>query len=263
MTNITIDNKPFSFRDEKQIAKFMMNNFRHFNKLNNKEMDKVKKLAKKYKISVDQCLSIRSAYVKEHIIRNIDRIVSNINQIKHKFKKCTILELSKKYRHPPVSLLKLIIATKVDNRKELKEKLKSHSQFKIAEENDIFTSTDQKEIQEKSELFERKLEKYLKSKNIKFKTQEQLVKEQIEKYGQPINTPDFLILSELKINGKEIKWIDAKNFYGANTFLIRKSKKQFKKYIDKWGYGAVVFSYGYGEKLSFKDTMLIDYSSLH
>ena len=44
----------------------------------------------------------------------------------------------------------------------------------------------------------------------------------MKKYNKAINTPDFLILSNLEINGIKINWIDAKNFYGAYTYLIRK-----------------------------------------
>jgi len=40
--------------------------------------------------------------------------------------------------------------------------------------------------------------------NIKYKTQEELVAEQIKNHGVPINTPDFLIKSDLYINGRKI-----------------------------------------------------------
>ena len=66
---------------------------------------------------------------------------------------------------------------------------------------------------------------------VRFKTQEDLTKEQMEKYGRPINTPDFLILSDFYINNKKINWIDAKNFYGANTFLIKKKLENRQKNI--------------------------------
>lgn len=32
-------------------------------------------------------------------------------------------------------------------------------------------------------------------------------------------TPDFLIKSKLKINQKEVNWIDAKNYFGGMLFL--------------------------------------------
>ena len=281
--DIKIDQKALSIKHEKRVADFMLSNFKHFKKLSSEEINKVNMFVIKFnknnknnkndKITVDQCISIRSAYVKEHVIRNINKIISQIDKIKKEFKKKNIIELSEKYNHPPVSLLKLIVSHHLmrkkkrkrrgtPNKKQMRNILKSHEQFKLAEENDIFTSTDQKECQDNAELFERELEDYLKSHSIKFKTQEELVKEQIEKYGKPINTPDFLILSNLRINGKKINWIDAKNFYGANTFLVKKSKKQFKRYTNEWDYGAAIYRHGFSDKLNFKKTTLIDYSKI-
>ena len=87
--------------------------------------------------------------------------------------------------------------------------------------------------------------------------------EQIEKYGKPINTPDFLILSDFYINNKKINWIDAKNFYGANTFLIRKKiKKQVRKYINEYGYGSIFFSLNFSSKLNFDNVLLINFNSI-
>ena len=98
---------------------------------------------------------------------------------------------------------------------------------------------------------------------VSFKTQDQLVKEQTEQYGRPIITPDFLILSDLEINGQKIKWIDAKNFYGANTILIRKSiNKQSYKYIKEYGTGTIIFSLGFSDALKFDNTLLLDYQSI-
>ena len=278
--NIKIYQKALPIKYERKIANFMLATFIHFRKLDDKEITKLNSFVKKFnkshkefQVTPEKCISIRSAYVKEYVIRNMNKIISQMEIIKEEFKSKDILELSVKYQHPPVSLLKLIISNHlmrkkkrkrkgIPNKKEMKNILKSHKQFKLAEANDIFTSTDQKECLEYAELFERELEVYLKNKNIKFKTQEDLVKEQIEIYGKPVNTPDFLILLKLKINGQEINWIDAKNYNGANTFLVKKSKKQFKRYTDEWGYGAAVYRRGFGSKLHFDKTMLIDYEAL-
>ena len=129
--------------------------------------------------------------------------------------------------------------------------------------NDIFNKIDQSESVKNSENFELEIGKFLTKNGVVFKTQDMLVKEQTKLYGYPICTPDFLIISNLIINNKVIKWIDAKNFYGANTILIKKSiKKQIKKYINNYGYGCIIFSMNYSEKLEFENVILIDYSEL-
>ena len=51
----------------------------------------------------------------------------------------------------------------------------------------------------------------------------------------------------------EIKWIDAKNFYGANVkFVYEKIKDQTKKYINNYGNGLIIFSHGYSDNLQKK-----------
>ena len=95
---------------------------------------------------------------------------------------------------------------------------------------------------------------------IKFKTEKILIKEQTEKYGRPILTPDFLILNELFINNKKINWIDAKNYFGANTILIKKTiNNQINKYNKEFGPGAIIFNLGYSSELinSFDNNKII------
>ena len=127
----------------------------------------------------------------------------------------------------------------------------------------MFTQANKDESAKKAEEFEIKLGKLLTRHGVRFKTQEELVEEQIKLYGKPINTPDFLILDDLRINGYKIGWIDAKNFYGARSWFIRLSiEKQIKKYVNEWGTGAIVFSMGYSDELDIsEDVMLIDYDS--
>ena len=113
------------------------------------------------------------------------------------------------------------------------------------------------------ENFELEIRKFLIKNKIKFKTQNELTKEQIKKYGKAVNTPDFLILSDFYINDKKINWIDAKNFYGANTFLIKKNiQKQVPKYIDEYGFGSIMFSLNFSEKLHFDNVLLTSFHLL-
>ena len=136
-------------------------------------------------------------------------------------------------------------------------------QIEFVKKYDIFNKLDQSNQANRSEEFELLIEKFLIKNNVKYKTQNQLSKEQIKKFGRPVNTPDFLIQSELFINNKKINWIDAKNFYGANTFLINKKiNKQIKKYVKSYGFGSIIFSLNFSEMLHFHNVLLIDYKNL-
>ena len=64
---------------------------------------------------------------------------------------------------------------------------------------------------------------------------------------------------KLKINNIDINWIDAKNFYGANTNHIKKSvEKQTEKYINSYGTGAIIFKNGFNEELEKISDKLVD-----
>ncbi|MBC8437971.1 MAG: TPD domain-containing protein [Euryarchaeota archaeon] len=107
-------------------------------------------------------------------------------------------------------------------------------EFHEAESKDRVTNVDQGETAIKADLFEVVVEKFLNEKGIKFRRQEDLLAEQQKEHGRPLNTPDFLIMDELRINGKDVAWIDAKNFYGADvSFAKKKTKKQMNRYIDE------------------------------
>jgi hypothetical protein len=70
-------------------------------------------------------------------------------------------------------------------------------------------------------------------------------------------------MDELKINGENIAWIDAKNFYGANvSFTKKKTKKQMNRYIDEWGTGAIVYRHGFCDGLHIPAVMMLDVTPL-
>ena len=111
--------------------------------------------------------------------------------------------------------------------------------------------------------FEKQIEHFLNKNSIKYITQEELVKEQIKKYGQPINTPDFLIKSDLYIGNYKINWIDAKNFYGSTVpFVKNKIKKQTLKYLNEWGSGSIIFSLGFNQNLKFTNILFLGFQDL-
>ena len=90
----------------------------------------------------------------------------------------------------------------------------------MAREIDEYSIVDESIQLTEATKFEHKLEKILIEYDIKFKTQEQLVAEQIKEFGHPVSTPDFLLETPITFNGMTIKWIDAKNFFGANSIFL-------------------------------------------
>ena len=215
-------------------------------------------------------ISLRSSFMKNYMIINHKNINNNSVKIINDYNnKINVLDISKKYDISPLNIIRFIFNKKYNNKltylikhKDLLNDYDS-KQLTLAINNDDFALINQDKIQKKSLDFEKEIEIFLKKNSISFQTQEELSEEQTKLYGKAVNTPDFLITSELFINKIKINWIDAKNFYGAKIYFIKKSiEKQIKKYINKYGTGCIIFKLGYNSKLNFKGVLLIDGSTL-
>lgn len=214
-------------------------------------------------------LSIRANLMREHMITNHKKVISNEKKIFDDYSNgMNVLELSTKYDGSPLNILRLVFVKKYNNKltqlikKNNKLNKRDKEQLDLAISNDLYALINQDVILKKSTDFELKIQKILDKLKIRYKTQEQLAEEQIKKTNKATNTPDFLILDNLYINGKKINWIDAKNFYGLNTqYLKKRIKHQTKKYLDAWGSGAIIFSLGFCSKLNVDDILFIDFYS--
>ena len=216
--------------------------------------------------------SIRSAFIKNIMIRNHYFIIKNIMNITNDYNShMNIIELTKKYDISPLNLLRTLFKNKYNNdiiTLYKNPKLLDDNdveQLNIAVANDIYALINQDSIQNDAILFENNIQSLLEKNKIKFKTQVELTYEQIKLYGYPKLTPDFLLdkSEELYFNNIKINWIDAKNFYGSNIdFIKKKIKKQIKKYTDTYGSGCIIFSLGFNEKLKFENCIIIDYNTI-
>jgi hypothetical protein len=271
---------PLNYNIEKYIcSKLDLNPYHSYAKMSEKDISYIyEKVYKKFentpiKIPEYFCkeiiLSIRANLVREHMIKTHKNIISSKSNIIRDYNnKMDILKLSTKYDGSPLNLLRLIFMDKYGKKLTqliVKNKIISladSKQLDIAVSNDLYALINQDEVLKKSTDFELKIQKILDSMNIRYKTQNDLAKEQIAKSNIATNTPDFLILDRLFINGQRITWIDAKNFYGLNTqYLKKRIKHQTKKYLDEWGSGAIIFNLGFCSELKMDNILFIDYYS--
>mmetsp|Transcript_27543 Transcript_27543/g.32580 ORF Transcript_27543/g.32580 Transcript_27543/m.32580 type:complete len:378 (+) Transcript_27543:215-1348(+) len=127
------------------------------------------------------------------------------------------------------------------------------------------------DIRDAENQFEIALMKYLKELGIPFRTEEDKRRRFIEesKPGESMQlSPDFMLTNPINLitlqatneestitEQGQINWIEAKMFYGASTIPDGTSNavgailRTAKKYIENYGPGAFVFSYGCGIKL--------------
>ena len=182
-------------------------------------------------------VSILRLYVKTHVMthcRSMLKVVSNIQNPTAE----QILNLSKKHNFPPIRLAQIIYM-----KKEL-----PHELMKALLPYDSYTIENHEQSRQESLKFEHKISKLLDNQRIVYMSEEEL-----RQVPSPY-TPDFLLLSPLFLFNKTIHWIDAKNYYGANVYLVIKNiQKQGNKYFDAYGYGMFVFNHGFSKYLVKSD----------
>ena len=162
------------------------------------------KVHEEYKVSIDPkiIVSINSSFMKNYIIEHYNNLSKYSNKILNDYNNINVLKLSEKYDLSPVTIIKFIFEKKYNMKlNKITKNIKilndyDKKQLYTATSNDAYYTLDQTNQQQESINFEKKVEEFLIKNNIKYSTQEQLTKEQIEKYGNAINTPDFLIESE-------------------------------------------------------------------
>ena len=259
MKKYIIDYKKISKKQQNKMKSIILSNY-NFNRITDLELENIRK-----KIDIDTkiLLSYRSQLLKEINMNNHYKVKNQLKFLIKDYQNIDILKLSKKYKLSHVSLMRLILKKKYPNIKSIKKSILQLNSFdkeqlKLAEENDYVAPLDQDNIQKYSEDYEKKIEKYLDKKNIKYKTQELLVQEQIKEKGYPYATPDFLLTEPIQINGLIVNWLEIKNFYGTNIkFMNNKIQKQVNKYFNKWGTGCLVFRYGVYKDLQFDNCIII------
>ena len=276
--NIKLNIHPLNSQIEKEVLNKL--NFKppeSYAPINNNILDTLyDKIIKKYPSETHNfykqiILSIRANYMRNHMMLTHKKLLENEKEIiKDYNNNYDIIELVKKYDGSPLNILRIIFKEKYNEKLtniiKKSEKINSRDKTQLlkAIENDAYALVNQDKILEDSINFENKISLILKNMNIKFKTQEELSKEQIKNTTFPTNTPDFLILDDLYINKIKINWIDAKNFYGSNLNIVKsKILKQTKKYINTWGTGAIIFNLSFNSNLKFNDILLIDYDSFY
>jgi hypothetical protein len=274
--NVNLDIQPLINKVEKFIINSLNKKpYKSYANISDNELNYIyNKTIKKFPeikdiLSKDIIVSIKASFMKNHMINNHKNLIINSKKIIENYSnKLGILKISEKYDISPLNILRLVFKekynSKITNLIANKYKLSEYdnNQLILAINNDIYALIDNSEIQIESLKFEKDIQKILDNLNVTYKTQEELVKEQIQSHGKPFNTPDFLIISKFKINNNIINWIDAKNFYGSNIkFINKKIKEQTEKYIHEYGPGCIVFKLGFNENLKYDKILLVNYNS--
>jgi hypothetical protein len=223
-------------------------------------------------MTLDQVLNLRSQLLQNKAACRHHLLVQNIQKLVSLYKGGdSILSLSQRFDAPPLNVLRVVLQGMKYKKSQIQRGLRDPEnnfeprelkEYEQAKATDYVAIVNWGPIHAAAEGFEDCIAQYLLDEGIQFVRQSQLEKEQLEMFGRQVLTPDFLIFDDLEINGKKVRWIDAKSYYGAITagFHVKKTCKQMKRYIQHWGPGAIVFLKGFNEKFS---TLLKDCSMLN
>ena len=173
----------------------------------------------------------------------------------------TLLEISEKWRFPPILTAMFIFMEDGASRKEfwsyIQEPETSFSKDvrdEIIEirNADLVYSPEGNERQRQRGLWgESLLQKWLDEQDIKYRTENDL-------RGVYDKTPDALLDEPMMYNGKKIFWVESKASFGDNTEFRYNSKKQLLPYTDIFGPGLVVYWMGKLDDLEEPENVYVD-----
>jgi hypothetical protein len=256
-----------------------------FNRLEGRRIQELEKACCKLDMTLNQGLLIRKQVLMTSIVHGNWKLNSqNLGRIQSSFtdQQTSILDLTRELNLPPVGILRAIITSRVEEtypglrqrdrkkivqsiiREQDEEQLSQFltgweiEQLQIAKENDVMAY--QKETGNiDADLWEESLYDFLDELAINF-----VAESEMRQAGSPV-TPDCLLLDNVMINGRPIRWIDVKCFYASglkqSSHMTKKIKNQIARYQDEFGEdGAVVFKHGFSRSLQRKnpDTLFLD-----
>lgn len=218
--------------------------------------------------------SLRNSIIKTYIINNIRKIQKNIKKISLDYRNgMSILDVSAKWKFPPLNILRSILIHEGGNESELfrvfskniepEKYLVGHdySQYIIAAAADGESAFDSELIAQIAKYNENQIVSYFVSKT-EVVTEGQLASKQKAEHGRALFTPDILFEKPIIINGHTIHWIDYKDYAGCpDTYLYKSNVAQAEKYNSVFGSGAIMYHYGYVD-MKIPSTVLLDARSL-
>ena len=261
------DISPVPLKDEEAMAGKVMRKG-EFGWLEDERVDEIAVIAKDYKMTLEQALSLRSALLQQKTVYGHGRLRSQGGKMLRLYNEgVSVVDLSTRFDFPPMNIFRIILTEMRWSKSKIKESLRQPSrlskrereEFEAAEAADRVSNVDQGESQERADLFEDILADWFEEQGVRLRRQPEMVKEQKQDLGRPVRTPDLLFLDHVEINGKPVAWIDAKHFYGADVdFQRKKMAKQMARYIEEWGSGAVVYRHGFSQNLFMPGCTLLD-----
>ena len=165
----------------------------------------------------------------------------------------SVLAIAARHKLPPMTVLRQILIEEGNSETEVRNLIASPGglpprlsrEAQAIFEADLGSRLNADRIRMKSQAYEDAVGAHLRGLGLDFETEDDLRRAHSAVAGLPLVTPDFLLRRPVSIDGRRVAWIDAKDYPAVDSRLVMTSlKKQAKKYTDRFGPGAFVFSGG-------------------
>ncbi|KAJ0404266.1 hypothetical protein P43SY_000666 [Pythium insidiosum] len=241
-----------------------------FRRLKLHQVHRIDELLQMLPITTNMTINLRKQLMRMSLMLNSHRVKRNAQQIAAEYDGgSSLIELSNVHNYPPVSLMRIILLARGMSAAGVKRALAKPSMLLSKRDQQELRKATNYDSMHRSDPFigsamydadslETTVAHFLRSKGLRVKTEDELGQEQHAKYGRRVLSPDLLILDPLVINGTPIRWIDAKNYYGAHIVSKRLIAKQLESYVKEWGPGAIVFGMGFSDMFSVPGVICLD-----
>jgi len=236
------------------------------------------------KMLLEQALSMRKQLLVDKIVNDGWKMRKHSNNIRKAYDGgLSIAQLCIRYDLPPVAMIRDMLGFRVRNfrpfnklrEKDLKRLVKDGLRGEGEAWDRLMSDRDKQELADAKAVdnmsyaeddsgerlvsteWEDSLYTYLDSQGIRY------VHEKTLQDAGSKSTPDCVFLDDCYINGKLIRWIDMKCFYGTecSKHFMTKLAKQSARYDEEFkGQGAIIYKLGYSELLPtrFPQTLFLD-----
>jgi hypothetical protein len=170
-----------------------------------------------------------------------------------------ILEMARRTKFPPVLLASFIMEEMGFGKKTIKRMVKNPEQIRetrlrrevqeAVEMDFVYSPWAHRLQEERAAMGERIIKNWLVQRGARFKEENEMKK------GK---TPDFIIESDLLVEGVDIAWIDSKASFGSPQEHKKNMKDQLRFYQEEFGPGMVVYWFGYVEGIETDGTIVKD-----
>lgn len=231
-----------------------------------KHGEEAETIAKNLSFPIDTIYSIRSQEIVKDVKHRFHILKLSKGKMVRRWKHGeSLTNIAHGYRFPPVLITKFVlpevgytrkqIESMLHNPEKIKDERLSREMTRVAEEDQQYSPTHSQIQRAEGHEGELRLAEWLVSKDIDFKTEDDLK-------NTSSKTPDFLLEGDLYLGKIKLAWIESKASFGSRSDYRMHLRKQLKPYRELFGPGMVVYWRGFLSALKTYDDIFISGENL-